>query len=1078
MTDRPLNLAPLRPARRRWWYWPVGALGLLILAIIAGYVALPTIAERWAEGWLADHGGPDADVEIGSLGRHSAVIDLVSLGDESGDATAQQITIDYRLNGLAQPTVAQVTIAELHLAIDPTDDGRPLGVLSELIASLADSGTGDGNDDGNDDGSSDAAIPPITIESATIELSTILSGAEVHLSGQVAPSGQDRIVADMNVALMASNAALSGTLLVESDLDGTGTLQLIVDDSTGRLGGESGIEIAAASGIADLAFTNMADLTGTIDLAIAELRSTDWPSAALRVLGELDGERWAAHIATDGPAAGLDGSIDIEAPQLAPDNIKVTATLTLEAGAPWWALLGLPTPTAGMVTIDADGDIATGETSTLSSTALPAGAITATLSMDGMNWPGRLTALDALGAVDVSIQDGGILITASSPILVDVMPDPDWLVALGAGTIGITDPGPLSLEIQPGANASWHPADGGMLDVMGAVTVTATGANPLDANVAGNLHFAPIAELQSFEATALDIRVANLAVEQDGLRASIGAFSAAGTASGKPEDWTSDLLLAGGLAISGSGFRIDGFDFELPALIRQAGSTLTVHGTDRGTMTLSRPSIGDMPYRIDRVRARLAQSEEPLLVRNCPTPDTCTLDYRLRLSTDGIVAHTETVTDAIALGPTTLQLVGSVAPDGSTAGTIALDATTLSMPEWSANADDIRLYATLSPGGIAFEGNAANMGGTDLAAWLPPLAARFTGSVAGSTVNFDAHLADENEWVVGDVSGTHRIDDNGGTASLTMQPIQFRPGGLQPWDIAPALAAELDEATGQVSLGGDLAWNQGRIGSDLTLRLEELSIIAPEAELARINGAIALASLVPLVSQPDQEVSIALIDIGIPLTDAVVTFSIEEGPLFAIENARFKLAGGTVETAPVVIDPMNPDTRIELLVANMNLAAFLAMAEVDGLVATGQLNGIIPVEIRGDDIVISAGRLDALEPGALQYAPAEPPAALQGAGETASLVLGALANFRYDQLWLTLERAADGESGLGLHVRGSNPDFFDGYPIELNLTLTGELGRILRDSLVGYRVPDYVKDQLEDGETVVTEPEINAGDSQ
>ncbi|MEX1108634.1 MAG: YdbH domain-containing protein, partial [Dongiaceae bacterium] len=972
------------------------------------------------------------------------------------------------------PTIAQVTIAELHLAVDPTNDTRPLGLLSDLITSLADTGTGDGDDEGG----SDADIPPITIESATIALPTILAGAEVHLSGQVASSGPDRIVADLAVALTANDAALSGTLRVESDLEGTGAMQLIVDDGTGRLGGEPRMEIAAASGTVDLAFTNMTDLTGTIDLAIAELRSADWPSAALRVTGELDGKHWTAHIATDGPAAGLDGWIDIEASQLAPDNIKVAANLSLEAGAPWWTLLGLPTPTAGVVTIDADGDVATGEASALSATTLPPGTLTVTVSMDGMNWPGRLTALDALGAVDATIHDDLVILTASSPILIDATPDPDWLAALGAGNIGITDPGPLSIEIQSGANASWLPTDGGTLDIGGAVNLTATGAHPLDANIAGALHFAPINQIESFEATALDIRVGGLTAEQDGLRASIAALSAAGTASGRPEDWAAELLLAGEIAITGNGFRIDGFDFELPTLVRQAGSALTVHGTDRGTMTLSRPSVGDMPYRIDRVRARLAQIEEPLLMRDCPTPETCTLTYQLRLTTDAIAAHTEAVADAIALGPTTIQLQGSVAPDGATTGTIALDAATLSMSEWSANADDLRLYATLSRGGIVFEGGAANLSGADLAPWLPPLAARFTGSVAGSTINFDAHLADKNEWVVGNVSGTHRLDDNSGAASLTMQPIQFRPGGLQPWDIAPALAAELDEATGQVSIGGGVAWNDGHVSSDLALRLEELSIIAPEAELARINGVIALASLVPLVSQPDQEVSIALIDIGVPLTDAVVTFSIEEGPLFAIENARFNLAGGTVETAPVVIDPMNPDTTIELQVANMNLAAFLAMAEVDGLVATGQLNGTIPVEIRDDDIVISAGRLDAEEPGALQYAPAEPPAALQGAGETASLVLGALANFQYDQLWLTLDRAAGGETGLGLHVRGSNPDFYDGYPIELNLTLTGELDRILRDSLVGYRIPDYVKDQLEDGETAETEPDINAGDSQ
>ena len=124
-----------------------------------------------------------------------------------------------------------------------------------------------------------------------------------------------------------------------------------------------------------------------------------------------------------------------------------------------------------------------------------------------------------------------------------------------------------------------------------------------------------------------------------------------------------------------------------------------------------------------------------------------------------------------------------------------------------------------------------------------------------------------------------------------------------------------------------------------------------------------------------------------------------------------------------------------------------------------------------DSIVITGARLDADGPGTLSYAPSEAPAGLQGAGETASLVLAALANFQYETLWLTLDRQPGGETGLGLHVRGSNPDFFDGYPIEFNLNLTGELDRILRDSLVGYRIPDIVKDQLENGETTVTPSE-------
>jgi hypothetical protein len=77
-----------------------------------------------------------------------------------------------------------------------------------------------------------------------------------------------------------------------------------------------------------------------------------------------------------------------------------------------------------------------------------------------------------------------------------------------------------------------------------------------------------------------------------------------------------------------------------------------------------------------------------------------------------------------------------------------------------------------------------------------------------------------------------------------------------------------------------------------------------------------------------------------------------------------------------------------------------------------------------------------------------------------TMVLSALGDFRYDQLWLTLDRDRSGEATLLLHVRGKNPNFYDGYPIELNLALTGKLDRILHDSLEGYSVPELVREKM------------------
>jgi hypothetical protein len=97
----------------------------------------------------------------------------------------------------------------------------------------------------------------------------------------------------------------------------------------------------------------------------------------------------------------------------------------------------------------------------------------------------------------------------------------------------------------------------------------------------------------------------------------------------------------------------------------------------------------------------------------------------------------------------------------------------------------------------------------------------------------------------------------------------------------------------------------------------------------------------------------------------------------------------------------------------------------------------------------------------LRYAPGGAPAALRQAGEGATLMLDALEDFRYEALSITLDREADGETDVALHIKGANPGFYDGYPVEFNLTISGELDTMLRRGLEGYRVPDAIRQRIQ-----------------
>ncbi len=45
---------------------------------------------------------------------------------------------------------------------------------------------------------------------------------------------------------------------------------------------------------------------------------------------------------------------------------------------------------------------------------------------------------------------------------------------------------------------------------------------------------------------------------------------------------------------------------------------------------------------------------------------------------------------------------------------------------------------------------------------------------------------------------------------------------------------------------------------------------------------------------------------------------------------------------------------------------------------------------------------------------------------------------------------------------GNNPGFYDGYPVEFNLNVSGALDRVLRQSLAGYRIPAAIEEQLQE----------------
>jgi hypothetical protein len=285
--------------------------------------------------------------------------------------------------------------------------------------------------------------------------------------------------------------------------------------------------------------------------------------------------------------------------------------------------------------------------------------------------------------------------------------------------------------------------------------------------------------------------------------------------------------------------------------------------------------------------------------------------------------------------------------------------------------------------------------------------------------------------------------------------------GLQPKDLFPSLDPGAENVDGAVAVAGSASWKSGAFRSDANLLVRDLSFERSGVRVERLNGVVAVDNLVPLSTKPDQRLAVAAVQVGVPLTDGLFTFEVRDGRVLDIRDARLKLADGQVSVSGVTLSAGQQRQLIPLQVTGVDLGLLLDLAGLDGLTGSGRLSGTIPVILAGSDVEITGGELTAREPGRIGYDPASPPAALKGGGEQVALALLALKDFHYDRLQVTLDRKLGGETVIGMHIAGRNPDFYDGYPVEFNLNLTGKLDQILRRGLASYRLPDEIRKRLE-----------------
>jgi len=271
-------------------------------------------------------------------------------------------------------------------------------------------------------------------------------------------------------------------------------------------------------------------------------------------------------------------------------------------------------------------------------------------------------------------------------------------------------------------------------------------------------------------------------------------------------------------------------------------------------------------------------------------------------------------------------------------------------------------------------------------------------------------------------------DGSGGTGGLEIrtEDLAFAPGGLQPADLSPVAATIGTDVAGSVDFTGGFRWSPAGGTSGGTLSTDGLNFTSFAGAVTQLKGEIALTSLAPLISAPNQTLTVESVAALVPLQSASVSLQLD-GETLRIEGGRFAAADGRVTVEPFAI-PLKAGQSWEGAVR-------LDDVNVDKIVdATGWkedveiravVSGRIPFAVTPEGLRFLGGELHAVRPGrvSIQRA-AVTKVEAEGGGEAAEtspiqdFAYQAMENLAFDSLDAEVNSLPQGRLGVLFKIKG------------------------------------------------------------
>ncbi len=539
-----------------------------------------------------------------------------------------------------------------------------------------------------------------------------------------------------------------------------------------------------------------------------------------------------------------------------------------------------------------------------------------------------------------------------------------------------------------------------------------------------------------------------------------------GALAGRPDALSGNLratTLVGNVDMGGT--RADEVRVEALLNVVSRGFGFSARGVEPASMriaTLAPPMLlplRDLAAQADAVRLEFAIENGVWIIRHSSSLRVPEFDIRVQRQEGAPVPF------AVTAGPVDFALL--LRADAVPRITASMDIVSATMPEAGIALRGARLSFTGDPVTAldgTLEGGAVTQEIASPA--IVPLTPKLVMTKRGNALEVKGTLTGSDGALALGVEGHHDIATSLGAVIVTVGEVVLGPGGADGARISPLLAG-IEGLRGRVQGEGGIEWSPDGLSSTGQIVVDEMSFRREGMEVEGMKLSLALDSLAPMRSLPEQHTTVRKLVAAAELTNIDITYRFEQS---ANGDLRFypgrfsaNALGGRIGTNGGTVDPLRGEASLVVNAEDLSLAMLLQAIGRPEIKGDGRLSGTLPIVINSSSFAISGGALGAAGAGVIQFSSDDARGALASGGEPVKLMLDAIEDFHYEVLDMTLDKPAAGDTKILLRLQGSNPAVLDGQVFHLNVTLTGNADPLLNALSEGQRLRDALITPLTTG---------------